>query len=72
MSEKSQFKNSDNPILKTYYKANNTEELQNQLETVPQNDYMKDLRLSMLETLGLKNNYASKNILNDIITILTA
>lgn len=72
MSEKSQFKNSDNPILKAYYRANNLEELQNLLETVPQNDYMKDLRVQTLERTGLKCNCASEKILNDIITLISA
>ena len=72
MSDKSQFKDSENPILKTYYRANNLKELQNLLETLPQNDYMKDLRLSTLENIGLKNNCASENILDDIITLISA
>ncbi len=72
MSEKSQFRMSDNPILKAYYKANNSEELKCLLETVPQNDYMRDLRLSTLETAGLKDVSASKNILNDITVLISA
>ena len=70
MSEKSQFRKSDNPILKTYYRANNLDELQKLLEILPQNDYMKDLRLSTCENIRLKNNCASENILKDIIAVI--
>lgn len=72
MSEKSQFRTSDNPILKAYYRANNLEELKNLLEILPQNDYMKDLRLATLENIGLKDNCASENILNDIMNQILA
>lgn len=67
MSETSPFKSLEHPILETYYCARNTDELENLLETIPQNDYMKGKRLDALNRLGLKNNNASENILNDII-----
>ena len=66
MSEKSQFRNSDNPILKCYYRANNLEELKTLLEILPQEDSMRELRLKTLEESGLKNNPASQRILEDI------
>lgn len=66
MSEKSQFRNSDNPILKCYYRANNLEELKTLLEILPQKDSMRELRLKTLEESGLKNNPASQRILEDI------
>ena len=69
MSEKSQFNNSDNPILKTYYRAYNPEELQNLLAKLPSDDYMKQERQKNLEKLGLKNN-ASKKIAEDIFKLL--
>ncbi len=70
MSDKSQFRNSDNPILKSYYRAENIEELKNLLEILPKQDNMKDLRLKILEESGLKNNSASKKVLEDILKIL--
>lgn len=66
MSEKSQFKTSDNPILKAYYRANNIDELKILLKTLPEHDNLKDLRQQTLSDIGLKNNCASKEIINDI------
>ena len=66
MSEKSQFRTSDNPILKTYYRANNIDELKILLKTLPEHDNLKDLRQQTLSDIGLKNNCASKEIINDI------
>ena len=67
MSETSPFKSLEHPILETYYCARNTDELKTLLETVLQNDYMKEKRLSALNRMGLKNCNASRNIFNDIL-----
>ena len=67
MSEKSQFRNSGNPILKTYYRANNLEELKVLLETLPERDSLKDLRLQTLKEIGVGENIASKKIIDDIL-----
>lgn len=67
MSETSPFKSLEHPILETYYCARNIDELKNLLETVLQNDYMKERRLGALSRLGLKNNNASRNIFKDIL-----
>lgn len=67
MSEKSVFKNSENPILRTYYRANNLEELKYLLEILPQNDYMKKERICLTKKMNIKGINASENILNDII-----
>ena len=72
MSEKSQFNNSDNPILKAYYRAYNLDEFQKLLSTLPQEDYMKDLRLATLENIGLRDNCASENIFKDIMNQILA
>lgn len=67
MSEKSQFRNSENPILKAYYRVENIEDLENLLNKLPQEDYMKDLRTELLEQSGLKNNYCAESIMHDIL-----
>lgn len=68
MSGKSQFRESDNPILKTYYRAENLDELKLLMEQLPQNDSKKSLREETLAKIGLKNNNASQNILDDILS----
>ena len=70
MSDKSQFNYSKNPILKTYYKAKNEEELMLLVNTLPQNDSKKNERNELLKELDLQNNNASKNIIDDILNIL--
>ena len=72
MSEKSQFRESNNPILKTYYRAEDLESLKSLLEQLPQKDEMKEVRKETLENIGLKNNCTSKNILNDIINEISS
>lgn len=69
MAETSQFKSLNHPILRTYYCAKNLDELKKLLETLPENDYMKETRLKALKESGLKEMNAAKNILNDIIEI---
>ena len=54
-------------IVENYYPARNLEELQKLLEDLPQNDWMKEQREKALEKLNYKNNYAAKNILDDIL-----
>ena len=70
MSDKSQFRSLNHPILRTYYCAHNIDELKHFLEILPENDYMKETRLSALNELGLKNNNASKKIFDDILEII--
>ena len=70
MSESSPFKTLEHPILETYYCARNKTDLENLLETIPQNDYMRKNRLKTLDTLGLKNNNASENIFHDILNMI--
>lgn len=73
MSEDNQFKKSENPILKTYYRANNLDELKNLIHDLPTNDYMKELRLKLLNNIGLNNINSSANIAEDLINqILSA
>lgn len=67
MSESPQFNNSENPILKTFYRAYNLDELKSLLKILPQNDSKKELRTETFAKSGLKNNNASKNILEDIL-----
>lgn len=67
MSEKSQFRTSDNPILKTYYRADNLDELKILLDILPKDDSMKNIRVKTLQEIGLKDNNASKKILEDIL-----
>jgi len=67
MSGKSQFNSSDNPILKTYYRAYNLDEFKTLLNDLPPNDSMKELRLKTLKESGLKNNSSSKRIIEDIL-----
>lgn len=59
-------------IVENYYPARNLEELQRLLEELPQNDWMKEQREKALEKLNYKDNYAAKNILDDILTQLEA
>lgn len=54
-------------IVKNYYKAGTLEELKDLLNKLPQNDIMKEQRENALENLGYKNNYAAKNLLDDIL-----
>ena len=70
MSEKSPFRSLNHPILKTYYCAKNLEELKHFLKILPEDDYMKQTRVDALNALGLRNNNASKKIIDDIITII--
>ena len=67
MSEKSVFKNSQNPILKTYYRANNLDELSELLARLPQNDTKKELRIQILEQTNFNKFNSSENIINDIL-----
>ena len=67
MSNQSPFTTLENPILQTYYCARNIDQLEQLLDSVPKNDYMKEQRLATLEHLGLKNNNAAKNIFDDIM-----
>ena len=70
MAETSPFKSLKHPILETYYCAKNIDELQNFLNILPENDYMKGKRLVALDKLGIKNNNASQKIFNDIIELV--
>ena len=58
-----------NEIEKTYYSTHNIEELNKNLEDVilNKNDYKKNSRIELAEKLKLKNNYAAKNIIDDVI-----
>ncbi len=67
MSQSPQFNNSENPILKTFYRAYNLDELKSLLETLPKNDTMHDLRAEIFEKSGLKENCASQKIVDDIL-----
>ena len=67
MSEKSQFRTSENPILKTYYRANNLEELKILLEKLPEQDDLKDFRVQTLKKTGLGESLSSKRIADNII-----
>ena len=57
-------------IVENYYPARNLEELQKLLEDLPQNDWMKEQREKAFAKLNYKDNYAAKNILDDILTQL--
>ena len=70
MSDKSQFRSLNHPILRTYYCARNIDDLKYFLEILPGNDYMKAERLKTLDELGLKNKNASKIIFNDILNMI--
>lgn len=70
VGENSPFKNKDNYILNSYYRANNNEELLNLLNNVPNNDYMKEQRVKELENSNLKNNNSAKKIADNIIKII--
>lgn len=72
LSEKSQFRNSENPLLKIHYRAESLDELKNLLSTLPENDYKKELREKELIKLNFKNSIASKNIYKDILEIIDA
>lgn len=69
-----EYNNSVKKIVKSYYQAHNIEELDRYLEEIilKKQDPKKEERLSVLEELGLKNNYCAKNILEDIIGDLSA
>lgn len=69
VSDNSPFKNQDNYILNSYYCANNNEELLHLLNTLPDNDFMKEQRMEALKNSNLKNNSAKK-IADDIIKII--
>ena len=64
----SAYNDSVNKIVKTYYQVHNLVELETILDSVivQKNDYKKQERLDIVAELGLKNNYASKNIIDDI------
>jgi len=59
-----------NQIIENYYKVKNVEELGILLNYLSKNDPLKSQRIQALEDLGLKNNYAAENILNDLKEIL--
>ena len=61
-----------NRVIKHYYRAENIEDLKTLLERLPEHDTMKEERMRAVEELGFKNNYASKNILDDIIQTIEA
>lgn len=56
-----------NKIVENYYKAYCIKDLEELLENLPQNDWMKEKRIKALKELGLKNNYAAKNIMKDFL-----
>lgn len=55
-------------IIDTFYKVHNMQELSMYLEDViiKDNDYKKDERLAVLKSSKLLNNYAAKNIIEDL------
>ncbi len=55
-------------VIENYYKAHNIEELEILLNNIVlnKNDSMKENRIKSIESLGFKNVYAGKNILDDI------
>ncbi len=61
-------------INQTCYKAENTEELENILQEVliKGNDYLKDARAKVYCECGYENNFAAKNIIDDIKNTLEA
>lgn len=73
-SKATPFNESVQKIVKSYYQAHNTEELDNYLEEViiQKQDPKIQERLNVLEELKLKNNYCAKNVIEDIIGELNA
>ena len=67
LSEKSQFRDSENPILKAHYRVENIEELKNILNELPINDYKKIIRKEMMEQINLGTLKTSKKIFDDIL-----
>lgn len=71
MSKNSQFRNSSNPILKTFYRAENLEELKDYIKDLPQKDYKDEIRKQIKKDLNENENYSAKIIkeilLNEII-----
>ena len=61
-------------IDKTYYTVHNPEELEQYLKDIilDKNDYKKDARKELLETLNLKNGSSAERIINDILTDFNA
>ena len=59
-------------IFDTFYKAENIDSVFSHLETllVKNNDYLKDSREKLLKESGLLNNYAAKNIIDDVEKII--
>ena len=59
-------------IFETFYQVYNSEDLYKYLDEiiVKNNDYMKDKRVTVLKEQNLLNNYAAKNILDDLSRIL--
>ena len=56
-----------NQVIKNYYHASNVEDLERLLGELPEQDKMRNQRIRAVEELGYKNNYASQNILDDLI-----
>ena len=73
-SKATPFNESVQKIVKSYYQAHNTEELDNYLEEViiQKQDPKIQERLNVLEELKLKNNYCAKKVIEDIIGELNA
>lgn len=59
-------------IFNTFYQVRNPGEFYNNIDTLLQknNDYKKEERLNLLKELNLENNYAAKNILTDLETVI--
>lgn len=55
-------------IINTYYKATNLDEMYEHFENILEkdNDYLYETRIKALNDSGLLNNYAAKNIMEDL------
>ena len=66
ISENSKMKNSNNPILKTYFSIYNLEELEKHLQILPENDILSGARQKLYNEMNFDEN-AAENILNIIL-----
>ena len=66
ISENSKMKNSNNPILKTYFSIYNLEELEKHLQILPENDILSGARQKLYNEMNFDVN-AAENILNIIL-----
>ena len=66
-AQDSDFNSNENYILETYYCVKDVSELGTLLEKLPEDDYMKEIRMKAIEKFGFKNNNASQKIIHDII-----